>query len=101
MCLLDLFGGEVAMSPRFTPYVEAVLQQVGRAFDLRLLVGGVDATGLMSPTGVIEDLRFNEQSYVQGGDLRLEITRCGRLDGLLAWLAVGVAPGDAGLHSLA
>jgi protein arginine N-methyltransferase 1 len=100
ICLLDLFGGDVAMPPAFTPYAEAVFQQVGMPFDLRLYVGGVDATALMSTTGVIEDLRFNEQSYVQGGHLRLEITRCGRVDGLLAWIELAVAPGDAGLNSL-
>jgi protein arginine N-methyltransferase 1 len=100
-CLLDLFGGDVAMPSVFAPYVEAVLQEVGTPFDLRLYVGGVDATALMSTTGVIEDLRFNEQSYVQGGDLRLEFTRCGRVDGLLTWIELAVAPGDAGLNSLA
>jgi len=99
--LLDLFGGEVAMPSVFAPYVEAVLQQAGMPFDLRLYVGGVDATALMSTAGVIEDLRFTEQSYVQGGDLRLEITRSGRVDGLLAWIELAVAPGDAGLNSLA
>jgi type I protein arginine methyltransferase len=101
ICLLDMCGGEVAMPAPFAPYVEAVLRQAGRPFDLRLYVGGVDAAALMSTTGVIEDLRFNEQSYVQGGDLRLEITRRGRVDGLLAWIELAVAPGDAGLNSLA
>jgi type I protein arginine methyltransferase len=100
-CLLDLFGGEVAMPSVFAPYVEEVLRQAGLPFDLRLYVGSVDATALMSTTGVIEDLRFNEQSYVRGGDLRLEITRCGRVDGLLAWIELAVAPGDTGLNSLA
>lgn len=99
--LLDLVGGDVAMPSAFTPYVEAVLQEVGRPFDLRLYVGGVDATALMSTTGVIEDLRLNEQSYLRGGELRLEITRCGRVDGLLAWIELTVAAGDAGLNSLA
>ena len=99
--LLDLLGGEVAMPSVFAPYVEAVLRQAGAPFDLRLYVGGVDAAALMSTTGVIEDLRFNEQSYVQGGDLRLEITRSGRVDGLLAWIELTVAPGEAGLNSLA
>jgi protein arginine N-methyltransferase 1 len=100
ICLLDMCGGEVAMPAPFAPYVEAVLQQAGLPFDLRLYVGGVDAAALMSTTGVIEDLRFNEQSYVQGGDLRLEITRRGRVDGLLAWIELAVAAGDAGLNSL-
>ena len=99
--LLDLLGGEVAMPSAFAPYVEAVLRQAGLPFDLRLYVGGVDATALMSTTGVVEDLRFNEQSYVQGGDLRLDITRRGHLDGLLAWIELAVATGDAGLDSLA
>jgi type I protein arginine methyltransferase len=101
ICLLDLLGGEVAMPSVFAPYVEEVLRQAGTPFDLRLYVGTVDATALMSTTGVIEDLRFNEQSYVRGGDLRLEITRSGRIDGLLAWIELAVAPGDTGLNSLA
>jgi protein arginine N-methyltransferase 1 len=100
ICLLDMCGGEVAMPAPFAPYVEAVLQQAGLPFDLRLYVGGAGAAALMSTTGVIEDLRFNEQSYVQGGDLRLEITRRGRVDGLLAWIELAVAAGDAGLNSL-
>jgi type I protein arginine methyltransferase len=99
--LLDLLGGEVAMPSAFAPYTEAVLQQAGLPFDLRLYVGGLDASALMSTTGVIEDLRFDEQSYRQDGDLRLEITRPGRLDGLVAWIELAVAPGDAGLNSLA
>jgi type I protein arginine methyltransferase len=101
ICLLDLLGGEVAMPSVFAPYVEEVLQQSGTPFDLRLYVGSVDATALMSTTGVIEDLRFNEQSYVRGADLRLEIARSGRVDGLLAWIELAVAPDDAGLNSLA
>ena len=99
--LLDLLGGEVAMPSAFAPYTEAVLQQAGRPFDLRLYVGGLDPAALMSTTGVIEDLRFSEQSGRQGGELRLEITRPGRLDGLVAWIELAVAPGDAGLNSLA
>jgi protein arginine N-methyltransferase 1 len=99
--LLDLLGGEVAMPSAFAPYTEAVLQQAGLPFDLRLYVGGLDASALMSTTGVIEDLRFSEQSGRQGGDLRLEITRPGRVDGLVAWIELAVAPGDAGLNSLA
>ncbi|MDQ2812853.1 MAG: class I SAM-dependent methyltransferase [Actinomycetota bacterium] len=101
VCLLDVLGAEVAMPSAFAPYVEAVLQQAGLPFDLRLYVGGVDAAALMSTTGVLEDLRFSEQSYLQGGDLRLEITRRGRVDGLLAWIELAVAPGDAVLDSLA
>jgi type I protein arginine methyltransferase len=99
--LLDLLGGDVAMPSAFAPYVEAVLRAAGGPFDLRLYVGGVDATALLSTAGLVEDLRFNEQSYLRGGDLRLEITRPGHLDGLLAWIELAVAPGPASVDSLA
>lgn len=101
ICLRDLLGGEIGMPTAAVPYVETVLRTVGKPFDLRLCVGGVDATALMSTAGVIEDLRFTEQSYVQGGGLRLGITRRGRIDGLLAWIELVAAPGDVCLDSLA
>ena len=99
--LLDLLGGEVAMPSAFAPYVEAVFREAGGPFDLRLYVGGVDQAALLSTAGLVEDLRFNEQSYLRGGDLRLEITRPGHLDGLLAWIELAVGPGPASLDSLA
>ncbi len=101
VCLLDLMGGDVAMPAAFAPYVEAVFRHAGGPFDLRLYVGGADPAALLSTAGVFEDLRFGERSYSQGGDLRLEITRSGRVDGLLAWIELTVAPGDAALDSLA
>ncbi len=99
--LADARRRHLAPSARVIPSAVRTLAGATCLLDLRLYVGGVDAAALMSTTGVIEDLRFNEQSYVQGGDLRLEITRCGRVDGLLAWIELAVAPGDAGLNSLA
>jgi protein arginine N-methyltransferase 1 len=99
--LLDLLDGDVAMPAAFAPYTEAVLAEAGGPFDLRLYVGGADETALLSTPGLVEDLRFNEQSYLRGGDLRLEITRAGRIDGLLAWIELAVAAGVARLDSLA
>ena len=98
--LLDLLGEDVAMPSSFTPYAEAVLRTVGTPFDLRLYVGGVGQAALMSTPGVIEDLRLNEQSYLQGGHASLEILSAGRIDGLLAWIELAVAPGEAALNSL-
>jgi protein arginine N-methyltransferase 1 len=99
--LLDLTGGDPAMPAAFAPYVDVVFQQAGGPFDLRLYVGGVGPAALRSTTGAVEDLRFGEQSYVQGGELRLRITSGGRIDGLLAWIELAVAPDDAVLDSLA
>lgn len=99
--LLDLAGGDVAMPDVFAPYVGAVFRQAGAPFDLRLYVGGVGPAALASTTGAFEDLRFTERSCVQGGELRLQITRSGRIDGLLAWIELAVSPDDAVLDSLA
>jgi protein arginine N-methyltransferase 1 len=98
--LLDLMGGDVAMPSAFAPYVEAVLRQAGGPFDLRLYVGGVGPAALLSTAGAFEDLRFTEQSCAQGGELRLQIVGSGRVDGLLAWIELAVAPDDAALDSL-
>ena len=99
--LLDLTAGDVAMPAAFAPYVDVVFEQAGAPFDLRLYVGGVGPAALLSTTGAFEDLRLTEQSYVQGGELRLNITSNGRIDGLLAWIELAVAPDDAVLDSLA
>jgi protein arginine N-methyltransferase 1 len=99
--LLDLTGGDVALPEAFAPYVEAVFQQAGGPFDLRLYVGGAGQAALASTTGAFEDLNLAAQSYAQGGDLRLQLTRDGRIDGLLAWIELAVAPDDAVLDSLA
>ncbi|HXT91751.1 MAG TPA: hypothetical protein VN714_21160 [Trebonia sp.] len=99
--LLDLTGGDPALPAMFAPYVDVVFQQAGGPFDLRFYVGGVGPAALQSTTGAIEDLRLTEQTYVQGGELRLSITSSGRIDGLLAWIELAVAPDDAALDSLA
>ena len=99
--LLDLMGGDVAMPAALAPYTEAVFRQAGGPFDLRLYVGGAGPAALLSTAGAFEDLRLAEQSYAQGGELRLQITRSGRVDGLLAWIELAVAPDDAVLDSLA
>jgi type I protein arginine methyltransferase len=99
--LLDLTGGDVAMPAAFAPYVDAVFEQAGGPFDLRLYVGGVGPAALLSTTAAFEDLRFTAQSYLQGGELQLQVTRSGRIDGLLAWIELAVAPDDAVLDSLA
>ena len=99
--LLDLMGGDVVMPAPFAPYVEAVFRQAGGPFDLRLYVGGIGPAALLSTTGAFEDLRLAEQSYAQGGELQLRITRNSRVDGLLAWIELAVGPDDAAIDSLA
>jgi type I protein arginine methyltransferase len=99
--LLDLLGGDAAMPVQFEPYVQAVFRKAGGPFDLRFYVGGIGPHALMSTTGTFEDLDLAGQSYIQGGDLRLQITADGRIDGLLAWIELAVTPGGEVLDSLA
>jgi type I protein arginine methyltransferase len=99
--LVDLVGGDVAMPAEFATYVHAVWQAAGGPFDLRLYLGGAGPAALMSTAGTFEDLDLAGQSYDQGGALRLQITRNGRIDGLLAWIELEVGPGDPVLDSLA
>ena len=101
VCLLDLLGGDVAMPAPFAPYADAIFRQAGGPFDLRLYVGGAGPPALLSTAGAFEDLNFTARSYTEGGDLTLEITRDGRIDGLLAWIELAVAPDDTPLDTLA
>jgi protein arginine N-methyltransferase 1 len=98
--LTDLAGGDITMPAEFAPYVHAVWTAAGGPFDLRLYVGGAGPAALMSTASTFEDLDLTGQSCTQGGDLRLRITRPGRIDGLLAWIELTVGPDDLVLNSL-
>jgi protein arginine N-methyltransferase 1 len=97
--LLDLTGGDVALPEAFAPYVDAVFRQAGGPFDVRLYVGGATPAALRSTAGAFEDLNFTAQSYLQGGELQLRITRGGAIDGLLAWIELAVGPDDTVLDN--
>ncbi len=98
--LTDLAGGDITMPAEFAPYVHAVWAAAGGPFDLRLYVGGASPAALMSTAGTFEDLDLARQSCTQGGDLRLQVTRPGQIDGLLAWIELKVGPDDMVLDSL-
>ena len=89
----------------FAPYVEGIFSAAGGPFDVRLCLAGAGPDALRSSPGVIEDLRFGAardgRPNTRGGDLRLEISHPGPVDGLLAWIELTVAPGDDPLDSLA
>ena len=98
--LVDLAGGDVAMPAGMVPYAEAVFQQAGGPFDLRLYVEGASPDALLSTAGAFEALDLDQQSYHQGGSLQLKITRPGLADGLLAWIELEVSRDDEVLDSL-
>ena len=96
--------GEPALAGLFAPYLEGIFRAAGGPFDVRMCLAGVGPDALGSTTGVLEDLRFGRARTGEpsrGGPLRLEITRAGPVDGLLAWIELTVAAGDPVLDSLA
>jgi len=103
--LAGVLGPEPVLASVFGPYVEGIFRAVGGPFDVRFCLAGVGPEMLRSSPAVLEDLRFGAarggQPGSRGGDLRLEITRGGPVDALLAWIELTVAPGDRPLDSLA
>jgi protein arginine N-methyltransferase 1 len=103
--LAGLLDGEPALAGLFAPYLEGIFRAAGGPFDVRMCLAGAGPDALGSTTGVLEDLRFGRartgEPSRRGGPLRLEITRTGPVDGLLAWIELTVAPADPVLDSLA
>jgi protein arginine N-methyltransferase 1 len=103
--LAGLLDGEPALAGLFAPYLEGIFRAAGGPFDVRMCLAGAGPDALRSTTGLLEDLRFGRARTTgpsrRGGPLRLEITRPGPVDGLLAWIELTVAPGDPVLDSLA
>ena len=78
-------------------YVERIFTQVGRRFDLRLCLKGVNSSNLISDIGLFEDLDFSTAEPVPPEAthrIELTISRPTRLDGLLVWLHLIVGPGQ-------
>jgi protein arginine N-methyltransferase 1 len=100
-----LLDGEPALAGMFAPYLEGIFRAAGGPFDVRMCLAGAGPAALRSTTGLLEDLRFGRARTAEpsrrGGPLRLEITRAGPVDGLLAWIELTVAPGYPVLDSLA
>jgi len=101
VCLADLMPEGPGVPEILVPYVESVFRAAGGFFDLRMCVGGIGYDAIRSTTGAIEDLRFNDGVYEQGGELRLTMTRPGRVDGLLLWLDLEGRAGGERLDTLA
>ncbi len=75
-------------------YVRQVFATVGGTFDLRVCLKNLPHTALISESAQFEQLDFSRPISPSGvQDMRLRITRTGRLDGLLLWLRLSAAPG--------
>lgn len=85
--------GEVTERPRFGPtaaaYVGKIFDEVGRPFDLRVCLRGVNREHLVSDIGVFEDLRLDGPVPIADEhEVVLRIERPGPVSGLLLWLVL-------------
>jgi amino acid adenylation domain-containing protein len=75
-------------------YVEAIWQQVGHPFDLRLSVRNFPPGNLLSTHEVFEELDHSGPVAPEfDREITIEVLRDGRLDGFLLWLNLETIPG--------
>ncbi len=82
---------EILNSPHFSElsekYAGKIFQEIGYKFDVRVCLGNLPQTNILSDHGIFEDLDFT--SYINPdstAEITLNITKSGRLDGFLLWL---------------
>ena len=76
-------------------YVAKIFEQVGYPFDLRLCIRNFPKSHLISESAIFEDLNFTEQVATEyRREVRLRITRKGKMDGLLGWLNLQLGEGE-------
>ena len=95
MSLPEEFIAAPGFSEITRPYVERIFAEVGYRFDLRLSLKGLKTEDLITSRGVFEDLEFNKENGLAGDyrrEIRLEVERAGRIDGLLVWLQLETGP---------
>ncbi|WP_447041076.1 50S ribosomal protein L11 methyltransferase [Streptomyces sp. DSM 118878] len=108
---LDLDSANLGRPPGFPPitfpYVEEVFASVGRAFDLRVVIEGlqdnpkVRERSYLSGPVEVEPLEFNGELQPEGADAaELAITRPGRFSGLALGVRLWVAEDDEPIDSL-
>jgi long-chain acyl-CoA synthetase len=88
---------------QFTPlgwqYTDKIFDQVGHPFDLRVIINRFETSCILSDNAVFEEIDFSQQPEGQGyptgyqHDIRLTVTRDGRLDGFIIWLNLHTVKG--------
>lgn len=80
---------ELAFGDLPARYVERIFAEVGRPFDLRLCIKGLNRSHLLARPRVFEDLDYRAAVDPEvRHEARFEIERDGRVDGLLVWLTL-------------
>ena len=90
----------ISAAPAFTtisgPYVDQAFRSVGFPFDVRVCIRHFPKSNILSDAGLFEVLDFAHELQEEfRREIRLTITKGGRIDGFLLWLTVETAPGIA------
>ncbi len=76
-------------------YAAKIFEQIGHPFDMRLCIRNFPESHLLSGSAIFEELNFTEQVATEyRREIRLDITRKGKMDGLLVWLNLRIGEGE-------
>jgi amino acid adenylation domain-containing protein/non-ribosomal peptide synthase protein (TIGR01720 family) len=76
-------------------YTQEIFREVGRSFDLRICIKDLPPQSLISNFDTFEELDFSgELAEEERREIKLEITRSSRMDGLLLWLNLEACRGS-------
>jgi hypothetical protein len=93
--LPDVLHDEPAFTETAAHYVRRIFESVGHPFDLRLTIRNFPQGNLLSGRALFEDLDFRAPVPAEYDTaVTLEVTREGRFDGLLLWLALEMGGGE-------
>jgi amino acid adenylation domain-containing protein/non-ribosomal peptide synthase protein (TIGR01720 family)/FkbM family methyltransferase len=86
--------GNPGFSRTSAHYVDRIFDQIGKQFDLRVCIKDFPKSSVLSSSDVFEDLDFSGFVELESDrQIRLDLTKSGRLDGLLAWLTLETTAG--------
>ena len=89
--LPDRLIKQAAITPTFTHYAQAIFGQMGGPFDLRVGLTNFDHECLLSSSGVVESVGFNESSYPSNDretQTLLTVKRSGQFNAFIFWVDI-------------
>lgn len=85
--LPDTLHAEPGFDSTTASYVNDIFHAVGRLFDVRVCVAGLNASHLLTTAGTFESLEFAAAGATEYRHVStLQVHSGGRLDGLIAWI---------------
>jgi protein arginine N-methyltransferase 1 len=101
VALPEEFWSRPAFGKTAAGYLSPIFRAVGHPFDVRVMFRNFRDDGILSTTGVFEDVDFTGRvETVETRDSTLAVTRTGRMDGLILWIQLWCASSLEPIDSL-